>query len=89
MLWRRLELLQYVLLVSWNSIYLHCTRLFGATSSGSGGSGRGSGSAGSHVSSSLPRLLDSSGAEISVEALNDRLAGKRVAYYFSAGKLCM
>ena len=51
-----------------------CTRLFGATSS-----------AGSGGVSSLPRLVDSTGADVSAETLTDKLTGMRVAYYFSAG----
>ena len=40
---------------------------------------------GSSAVSSLPRLFDSNGIELSVDQASDKLTGKRVAYYFSAG----
>lgn len=51
-----------------------CTRLFGAISGD-----------GSNGVSSLPRFVDSTGADVSAEMLSEKLKGKRVAYYFSAG----
>mmetsp|Transcript_29282 Transcript_29282/g.48399 ORF Transcript_29282/g.48399 Transcript_29282/m.48399 type:complete len:216 (-) Transcript_29282:51-698(-) len=51
------------------------SRLFGSASS----------SGSSSAVSSLPRLFDSKGTELSVDQASERLAGKRVAYYFSAG----